>query len=85
MNYLNKTIETASLSTLSPNTSEYSVGSALISFAPRIESVATGSTAEMSEPNNKLFHFFLGEKKKKTSTNKKNPPHTHTPVEPGNR
>lgn len=46
------TIETASLRMLSPKTNMFSVGST--SKAWKIASVATGSTAEIREPNAKL-------------------------------
>ena len=46
------TIDTASLSTLSPKTNMYSVG--CTSMALNIARVATGSTAEISAPNPKL-------------------------------
>jgi len=46
------TIETASLRILSPKTNILSVGST--SKAWKIARVATGSTAEISEPNAKL-------------------------------
>ena len=46
------TMAHASLSTLSPNTSMYSIWST--SMAWKIASVATGSTADISEPNAKL-------------------------------
>jgi hypothetical protein len=46
------TIETASLRTLSPNTNIFRVGST--SKAWKIAKVATGSTAEIIEPNAKL-------------------------------
>ena len=47
------TMETASLSTLSPNTNMLSVG--LTSRAWKMASVATGSTAEIRAPNVKLY------------------------------
>ena len=46
------TIETASLSTLSPNTNMYKTGST--SRAWKMASVATGSTAEIKDPKAKL-------------------------------
>ena len=46
------TIETASLRILSPNTNMFNVGST--SKAWKMASVATGSTAEISDPNAKL-------------------------------
>lgn len=49
-NVLNSTIATASFSTLSPNTMLYRSGSRLSSGFPRIERVATGSTAEINAP-----------------------------------
>ena len=45
-------METASLSTLSPNTNMFRVGSRLRAW--NIASVATGSTADMRDPNVKL-------------------------------
>lgn len=45
-------METASFRTLSPNTNMYKIGST--SMAWKIAKVATGSTAEMSEPKAKL-------------------------------
>lgn len=50
--YLVMTIETASLRILSPNTNMFNVGST--SKAWKMASVATGSTAEISDPNAKL-------------------------------
>jgi len=52
MTYLVRTIDTASLSTLSPNTNMYSIAST--SKAWKMAKVATGSTADMSEPKAKL-------------------------------
>lgn len=52
--YRKSTIETASLRTLSPNTNEYRRGSVLISGEPRIERVATGSTADINEAKVRL-------------------------------
>ena len=46
------TIETASLRILSPKTNMFNVGST--SNAWKMASVATGSTAEISDPNAKL-------------------------------
>ena len=46
------TMETASLRTLSPNTSMLSVG--LTSIPWKMASVATGSTADIKHPNAKL-------------------------------
>ncbi len=51
-NYFVMTMETASLSTLSPNTSMLSVG--LTSRAWNIARVATGSTADIRAPKEKL-------------------------------
>ena len=51
-----KTIATASFNILSPKTSIYKIGS--ISNALNMASVATGSTAETSEPNAKLSCAF---------------------------
>lgn len=48
---LNSTIATASFNTLSPKTKLYSSGSRFNSGAPKIDSVATGSTAEIKAPN----------------------------------
>jgi hypothetical protein len=47
-----RTMDTASFKTLSPKTRMYKVLST--SSAWKMASVATGSTAEMSEPNTKL-------------------------------
>jgi hypothetical protein len=52
-NVLNSTIATASLSTLSPNTMLYRSGSRLSSGFPKIERVATGSTAEINAPKSR--------------------------------
>ena len=48
------TIETASFRTLSPNTSMLRVGST--SRAWKMANVATGSTADINEPNAKLHN-----------------------------
>jgi len=48
---LNNTIATASFNTLSPNTREYRSGSQFSSGLPMIDKVATGSTADISDPN----------------------------------
>lgn len=50
--YFVRTMETASLRMLSPNTSMLSTGSTL--RALKMAMVATGSTAEISEPKAKL-------------------------------
>lgn len=50
--YLVRTIATASLSILSPNTNMLSSGSAFNAW--KIASVATGSTADINDPNAKL-------------------------------
>ena len=52
MTYLVMTIDTASFSTLSPNTSMLRVG--LTSSAWKMARVATGSTAEIRAPKEKL-------------------------------
>lgn len=54
--YLNMTIETASFRTLSPNTNMLRVGST--SKAWKMARVATGSTADISEPKAKLHDLF---------------------------
>lgn len=54
--YLNITIETASFRTLSPNTNMLRVGST--SKAWKIARVATGSTADISDPKAKLHNSF---------------------------
>lgn len=61
--YFVRTIETASLRMLSPNTSMLSTGSTL--RALNIAIVATGSTAEIKEPKAKL-----SKKKKKKEAGK---------------
>lgn len=50
--YFVRTIETASFRMLSPNTNMFRTGSTL--SALKMAMVATGSTAEMSEPKAKL-------------------------------
>ena len=52
--YLNMTMETASFRTLSPNTNMLRVGST--SKAWKIARVATGSTADISDPKAKLHN-----------------------------
>lgn len=58
--YLNMTMETASFRTLSPNTNMLRVGST--SSAWKIARVATGSTADISEPKAKLHNLFYQHK-----------------------
>ena len=55
--YLVITIETASFNTLSPKTNIFNVG--LTFNAWKIAKVATGSTAEIREPNAKLENSTL--------------------------
>lgn len=57
--YLVRTIETASLRMLSPNTNMLSTGSTL--RALKMAMVATGSTAEISEPKAKLQQNRMNE------------------------
>lgn len=52
MAYLAKTMATASFRILSPNTNMYNIGST--SMALNMANVATGSTADISEPKVKL-------------------------------
>jgi hypothetical protein len=54
--YLVNTIATASFRMLSPKTNMYNTGS--MSSALKMANVATGSTAETSEPNAKLSLAF---------------------------
>ena len=56
------TTATASLSTLSPNTSMWSVGST--SSALKMASVATGSTAEINAPNTRLKREEIKERRR---------------------
>ena len=64
MTYLVSTMDTASFNTDSPNTNILRVGST--SRAWNMARVATGSTAEISDPNVKLHK---NQKKKKISIN----------------